>query len=458
MNDLKTKTVLVVCGPLFVSLAERLARDFGKVYLWVPFSGLFPTMNAGRVGFGLPGVELVDHLFGPHFQDVDLFCFFDLYHSAEQIQLEAMGKRVWGARNAEELEIYRELCKTKMEELGLPVQPWKVVTGMDDLRSHLKANDKQHVKIDRWRGVTETFFSPNYESVAMKLDEIQHVLGGFQDLMEFICEDDLPGRIEVGVDTYCIDGQYPSATLFGIEVKDSAYVGQMVSWANIPEPLRRWNEAFAPLFRQYGARGSISNEIRIGADHVPYMVDATIRAPSPPSELWQEMFTNLSDIIWEGADGVLVEPEPVAKWGVQVLLKSQWSELHWQPVIYPEEFAQQIKLFNSVLIDGKRYVVPQLDGSGMIEVGAVVGWGDTLAAAMKHAQSAGESIEGYGIKFSMGSAEEANEEIEKLDSLGVSPFEMGKSPKPVPTFTALPSGKKVKVSKKPKRRARVKTT
>ena len=96
--DLKSKTVLVVCGGLFVSIAERLGRDFSKCYLWVPSSGSFPTMNS-QVGFGLPNVELVDGIFGPHFQDVDLFCFLDLYHAAEQIQLEAMGKRSWGKRN-----------------------------------------------------------------------------------------------------------------------------------------------------------------------------------------------------------------------------------------------------------------------------------------------------------------------------------------------------------------------
>lgn len=425
MTDLKKKNVLLVCGPLFVSMAERLARDFGKVYLFVPFSGSFPNMNQGRVGYGLPGVELVDDVFGPHFESVELFVFPDLYHAALQVQLEHMGKRVWGSRNAEELEIRRELCKQKMEEFGLPVQPWKVLKGIDALREHLKATRKQHVKIDRWRGVTETFFAPTYELVETKLDEIAHSLGAFKDVLEFIVEDDLPDCVEVGLDTYCIDGDYPSLTLFGIEVKDCAYVGQMVNWAQIPEPLRRWNEKFAPLFREYGCRGSLSNEIRIGKDQEPYMVDATIRAPCPPSELWQEMFTNLAEILWEGADGNMVEPIPAGRWGVEVILKSPWAEQNWQRVDYPEEFARQIKLFNSVMVDGRRYVVPQ--DENMTEIGAVVGWGATLEQAMEHAKKAGESIEGYGIKFTLGSCEQANEQIAELEKIGVSPFQIAKS-------------------------------
>lgn len=418
--NLKNKIVLVCAGPLFVSLAERLARDFGRTYLHVPFAGSFPTMNHGMTGYGLPGVELVDDVFGPHFEHVDLFVFPDLYNAALQIQLESMGKRVWGNRNAEELEIHRELCKEKMEEMGLPVQPWRICHGIDELRAHLKAKPNQHVKINRWRGVTETFFSPGYDVVEPKVNAIAHNLGAFGSVLDFIVEDDLPDRVEVGVDTYCIDGAYPDATLFGIEVKDCGYVGKMVKWSGIPEPLRRWNEAFAPLFAEYGMRGSVSNEIRIGQDKVPFMVDATIRAPCPPSELWQEMFTNLAEIMWSGAGGDLVEPIPAGEWGVEIVLKSGWAENNWQPVLYPEKFVNQIKLFNSVMVAGVRYVVPQDDD--MTEIGAVVGWGDTIETALNHAREAGEAIEGYGIKFSLDAADKAQEHIDELQALDLSPF------------------------------------
>lgn len=425
MSEWSDKTVMVVSNPLFVSLAERLARDFKRVLLFVPFSGSFPNMNIGRVGYGLPGVELVDGVFGKHFDSVDLFVFPDLYNGALQVQLEQMGKRVWGARNGEEIEIYRELCKELMEEEGLPVQPWRVLKGMKALRAHLTKHQKQHVKIDRWRGVTESFFSPSLDIVAPKLDEIAHSLGAFQEVIEFIVEDDLPDRVEAGIDCYCIDGMYPTETLAGIEVKDLGYVGQMVKWSDIPEPLRRWNETMAPHFATYGYRGFLSNEIRIGKDKVPYMIDATCRAPCPPSELWQELYTNLAEILWKGADGVCVDPVAAGKWGVEVILKSAWAEANWQPVRYPEKYARQIKLFNSAMVDGVRYVIPQ--GDDMTEIGAVVGWGDTLEEAVEMAKEAGEAIEGYGIKCGMGPIEKANEQMAELQKLGVSPFDMDKT-------------------------------
>jgi len=423
-DDLSTKTVLISTNALFVSLAERLGRDFKKVYLYVPKSGSFPQMSSGMLGYGLKNVELVEGIFGPHFASVDLFVFPDLGTGAIQIQLEKMGKRVWGPRNAEELEIYREVCKERMETLGLPVQPWTIVKGVTALEAHLRTHKDQHVKIDKWRGVTETFFSPTFEIVEPKVHAIAETLGPFREELKFICEDDLPDREEVGVDTYCIDGQYPENTLFGIEAKDCGYVGQMVKWDEIPEPLRRWNEALAPDFARYGCRASVSNEIRIGPDKEPFMVDATIRAPSPPSELWQELFTNLSEIIWHGANGVLIEPIPAGKWGVQVIFKSQWAENNLQLVDYPEKYANQIKLYNCVVVDGKRYVVPQHED--MMECGAVVGWGETLEEAIEHVTEAGEAIQGYGIKFSMGPIDSIKESIEKLEKIGVSPFKLDK--------------------------------
>lgn len=420
--DLKSKTALVVCNPLFVSLAERLGRDFGKVLLNVPHAANFPTMNAGRVGFGLPNVELVDGVFGPHFDDVDLFVFPDLGHGALQVHLEGLGKRVWGGRHGEDLELYRELCKEEMTKRGLPVQPWKVLKGVSALRDHLKATPAQHVKIDRWRGVTESFFAPRYEIVESKIDGLAHTLGAFKEHLEFIVEDDLPDRVEIGLDTFCIDGECPDETLVGIEVKDLGYVGQVRPWSKIPEPLRRWNEKMADLFAKSGYRGNVSNEIRIGKDKEPFMIDATLRMPSPPSELMQELVENLSELMWEGADGVVIEPKMAGAWGVEVIIRSGWAEKNHLPVFVPKKLERFVKLYNSVLVDGRRYVVPQ--DEEMTEIGAVVGYGDTLDDAVAMVQEVGESIEAYGAKFSLGPVDQVKAQIEEIEAIGVSPFQI----------------------------------
>jgi len=418
-EDLSTKTVLIVCNPLFVDLATRLARDFGKVYLHVPVSGSFPTMNHGMVGYGLEGVELVDNMWDK-IDEIDLYVFPDLGHAALQVQLEKMGKRVWGGRYGEELEVYRDVMKEIMEKEGLPVQPWKMVKGMKALREYLQSHENQHVKINKWRGVTESFFAPTYDIVQPKLDEIAAKIGAFQEVLEFIVEDDLPDKVETGLDIFCIDGMYPKKTLCGIEVKDLGYVGEFMEYSSIPEPLTRWTTTMAPYLARAGYRGFLSNEIRIGEDKVPYMIDATCRAPCPPNELYQEMYENLAEIIYYGADGILVEPISKGKFGVEVVLKSNWAETNWQQISFDPKYRNNIKLFNAVKVDGNYYIVPQ--DEEMIEIGAVVGWGDTLDDAIEMVKEAGETIQGYGIKFNVGPVDMAKEQIAKIEEIEVSPF------------------------------------
>ena len=425
--SLKDKCVCVICSPLFISLAERLSRDFGRTLLHVPYSGTFPTLNQGMVGTGIPDVEKVESVFGDHFEDVDLFVFPDIMHSALQVQLELMGKRVWGARLGEELEQHRELCKRIMEKEGLPVAPWKTLIGMTALRAHLEKHKNQHVKINKWRGLTETFFAPSAGAVSAKLNDLQNELGAFEETCLFIVEDDLPDKVEVGTDVYCIDGDYPTKTLIGIEVKDLGYCAEFVEWAKIPEPLRRWNEVMAPYFEGYGYRGFLSCEIRVGKDHVPYQIDACCRAGSPPSELYQEFYVNLAEILWEGAGGKLVDPEPIAKFGAQIVLKSTWANGHLQPIKYLEEYANNVKLFDYVIIEGRRFVLPL--EKDVTEIGAVVGWGDTMEEAIAMVQEVGESIEGFGIKFAIGPVEKALEQMQDMNDMGLSVFTLDKKPK-----------------------------
>lgn len=407
-------------GGLFMEVPVRLARDFGKVFYWTPWQSTFPSINIGLVGYGMEGIERVKNIFGPEFDNIDLFVFPDLYHGELQVYLEKIGKRVWGARNGEEIEIYRELCKQQMEKVDLPVQPWKCVVGIDALKKHLMDHPNQHVKIDQWRGDFETFFAESYELVEPKLDDIAHRLGAFKNLSEFIVEDDLPDCVEVGLDTYCIDGEYPNATLCGIEVKDLGYVAEFKKWDDIPEQITRWTTRMSPLLLKYGYRGFLSNEIRIGKDLEPYMIDACTRCGCPPNELYQEFYTNISDIIWEGADGVMVDPIPKGKFGVEVIMKSDWAKDHWQPINIDPDVKEHVKLFNPALVDGKYYVVPQNEDMG--EIGAIIGYGDTLEEAHDMVKEMAEGVSGYGIKIPVGSLEKAFEQMEEINELGLKVF------------------------------------
>jgi hypothetical protein len=156
------------------------------------------------------------------------------------------------------------------------------------------------------------------------------------------------------------------------------------------------------------------------------MIDACCRAGSPPNELYQEFYTNLPEIIWEGADGNLVEPEAIAKFGVQVIGKSEWAQNNPQPVEIDPKWRRNVKLYNAVCIDGNYCVLPQDDN--MSECLSIVGWGDTIDEALKMVEDASDGVRAYGLKLPKGSSDEAIAEAEKLSEIGLPVFHLEKSP------------------------------
>lgn len=422
MKDVAQVTCMVIDCGLHPDFAVRLARDFAKVYYYTPASGgAFQTINAATIGKGLEGIEVVDTPFIEEFNQIDLFVVTDIHFGPLQVHLESLGKKVWGSRMGEELELERAGTKKAMQRVGLPVNKYKVVRGMDELRAHLKDKKDVHVKVSRYRGTFESFMVTNYKNVEPLLDSVEQDIGPLKNEIDFIVEDDLPDRIEIGIDAWTVDGLWPEKVLLGIEVKDAGYVGVFKPWADIPEPVRRWNEKMSPILAKYGYKGSISTENRIGKDLVPHMIDATCRLPSPPSELFAEFYLNISEIVWKAANGIMVLARPAAKFGVEAIIKSSWAvDKNWQPIDFPSQYRKRIKLHCGCKIDGRYYIVPQT--YQLEEIGAVVGWGDTIDDAIADVKKIADTIEGYGIKVHTDAFAEAQAEMDKCNEIGLKIF------------------------------------
>jgi phosphoribosylamine-glycine ligase len=413
---------MVIDGGLHPDFAVRLARDFAKVYYYVPPSGgAFQTINAATIGKGLEGIEVVDTPFIEQFNKVDLFVVTDIHFGPLQVHLESLGKKVWGSRMGEELELERDATKKVMQKVGLPVNGYKVVRGMDPLREYLKDKKNVYVKVSRYRGTFESFKVTNYRNVEPLLDSVEGDIGPLKTEIDFIVEEDLPDRIEIGIDAWTVDGIWPESVYLGIEVKDAGYVGVFKDWKDIPEEVRRWNEKMSPIFAKYGYKGAISTEVRIGKDHEPYMIDATCRNPSPPSEAYAEAYLNIAEIIWMAANGKMVKARPAAKFICEAIIKSSWAvDMKWQPIDFPNKYRKNIKLHCACKIGGRYYIVPQT--YQLEEIGAVVGWGDTMEAAIKQVEEIADTIEGYGIKVHTQAFQEAQGEMDKTNEIGLKVF------------------------------------
>lgn len=412
----KTKCCRVYDNGLFLEVARRLARDFGKVQYYCPWQSAFPTSNRMEIGEGIAEFEKIPH-FWDGIDEVDLFVFPDTYAPSEQEHLRALGKRVWGGGWGEKLELDRVWSKKFCQSLGIPVPPYRVIRGTKELREYLSENENKWVKISASRGDTETFRAESYDLVETKLDELEHLLGARKELTDFIVEDHVEG-VEIGYDGYCIDGQYPAISMFGIEVKAKCYVGKIVPYGSLPPQVRLVNENLREFFRAVGYRAFFSTEIRVAQNGIGYLNDPCCRMPAPPGEIYQEIFTNFSDIIWNGAEGKCIDPEWNFTWGVSFGCYSQFAIRNQQSIKFPPELRDNIKFRYLRVIDGRYYVLPQEDRENTLA--GVIALGNTLEEAEENLKEYMKYIKAFEIEYYTDSLDEAREEIQKLESLGIS--------------------------------------
>ena len=409
--DLSDKTVAVIDNGLFAELAAVLAPSFGRTLYCSTWKTAFPRSNAAAIGKGLEGVQRIESIW-PFIDQIDLFVFPDILNGDYQLYLRKLGKRVWGSGSAEELELSRAHAKRWMRDAGLPVGPYKVIKGITELRRHLQSNENRFVKISRYRGEMETFFAPNYWLVEPRIAELEHALGIEKDFAEFVVEEPIEAKAEVGYDGFTIDGKYPYEALFGVETKDAGYLGQVVPYSSLPRSVGFVNQKLSPVFRELKYRGFWSSEIRVADDGTPYLIDPCCRMASPPGELYLYLISNLADVIWAGADGDLVEPEWKHEWGAQLVLQSGWAEHGWQPIEFPEEYREHIKLHYPRIVNGRHYFVPQQ--VAMPEIGSVVAGGSTKREAIEAVTNIAEQVKGYDVKFNAQALEDAAASMDKL--------------------------------------------
>jgi hypothetical protein len=420
MENLKNKTVLVVDSGMFMELAIRLSKDFGRTLLYTDWKSEYPKSQDDMIGIGVPGIDRVSDLWKAiDNEDIDLFVFPSIYNGDLQLHLESLGKRVWGSRNGDELERFRLQANKAFGDLGLPRPTMVSVKGIDALRRHLKGVEDKYIKVSNYRGNFETWHHENYELSEPILDEMEHDLGIEKKVFEFLIEDPISGDdiVECGYDGICIDGKYPSKTIMGYEAKDTCYLCVVKDYNKISPLITDFNEKVSDIMKKYKYRNFMSTEIRVGKDKVPAMIDFTARIPSPPGELYMEMVKNISEVIWYGAEGILVEPEFEGKYGVEVMINSEWAQNKWQTIHFPEKIRRWVKLRNLAIIDGIYCVIPKYPD--FANIGAVIAIGDTMEECIEKVKEYADQIKGYGIDVKIGSIDKIKDVIAKGEKIGI---------------------------------------
>lgn len=415
--DLSKHSALCLDHGYFIELAFRLAREggFGKVYYCKPWEDALSKIDGAVIGDGFSEIERVSEPWGLiDAGKVDCVVFPDVHHAEMQAHIESLQVPVWGSRAADRLELHKIAFKKLQAKLGMNYPEYDVITGLDDLRQYCRDFKDRWIKISpQYRGNRETFHHDDYESSRETLDGMGVEFGILQNLIKFVCEHPLDSEIEGGLDTYIIDGKHPAYAVSGFEKKDYSYFASVLKWEDIPEEIRGPTEMLLPTLAECRYRNFHSSEVKI-LDGKPYELEPTCRYPSPAGEEQMELYANLPEIVFEGAQGRLVEPELNGRFACEAMIEHCGDEEHPRSMRVPDEVRQWVKLYNIAQVVDRLWIAP-----GCNIIGAVVGIGDTPQEALDHLKDNASALKKEPVKVHVESLASILEEIEKAESEGL---------------------------------------
>lgn len=424
--QLKDKTVGFVDYGNYIEVAMRLAREedgFGKVKYFCSWQSAYPKYDPYVVGYGvntiLPNFEQVHSIFDM-MADVDVWVFPDLYMGDIQEWLRDQGHLVFGAGRGENMELHRDKMKIHLKELGLAVNEGKTIVGLNALRTHLQESKDLWVKTNMFRGSMESFHHGEYKLSKPRLDRFEHTLGIYKDRQVFTVEAPIENSLDFAIDMITADGKYPLKSLMGVEQKNCSYVGVFTELSKAPKGVIDIHDKLTETMRKYQYRMAISLESRICKDGTAYLLDPCCRFPQPPTSLYIEMYENFPQLVWDTARGDTPNIQSKYKYGVQLIIKSEFAKKDPQAVFFPDEIKNFVKIKNLCIQEGIYHYIPQ--EHEMEEIGGVIGMGNTLKDAKKQCLDRADMITGDGIYIEREALDRADKDIEQLVKFGIKIF------------------------------------
>jgi hypothetical protein len=424
-EDFSSMTTCVIDHGLFLPVARRLARDFGRVLYHSPWEKSYPTMHDGCVGFGFDNIERCDDIWAVK-DDVDLWVFPDLYHQGLQAELRSQGRRVWGAGAAMRLELDRGFFMRTLGDLGLAVAPHKTIIGLSALADYLKDHEDVWIKISKWRGDFETEHWKSWDEDGYELDQWAVHFGPFKEHVPFLVFDKIDTTLEIGCDSYCVNGRWPAQVLHGIEKKDASYFSAVTAREDLPAELADILEAFSPFLAANHYACQFTCEIRV-TENEAYFTDATTRGGLPSTASFLNA-SNVSEVIYAGGEGELVEIEYPFKFSAECMVNLCDKEDGWAAILDNPKLQPHFSPFNCCLADGKIWFPPNQPLQKEIEIGWLCSMGDKPAETIRNMLELAALMPG-GVKVETESLADVLKIIKEEEADGM-PFSEAKLPPP----------------------------
>jgi hypothetical protein len=358
MRDLESITCCFIDSPdgLYLPLARSLAPGYKRLlYTNLNAEGA-ETINEAVIGEAFPAEENFERIddFWMHRNEVDLWVLPDSKAAGLQLELERQGFPVWGSRRSIYLEHSRETFIRVLKDLGLEVPKYKRIIGLDALRDYLRDKEDQIIKISRYRRSMETRKWRSWADDEWWLDLMAVNLGGVKNIWPFLVFESIETDLELGADTYFVNGQFPKVMVDGYERKSRGYFAAVKPAGEMPEQTRAVMDAFAPILEKAGHGNFWTIEVRVKDEH-SYFIDPTPRGPMPASGSQALLYKNLPEIIAAGAEGELVEPDLAGKFAAEVGLTLKREGAAWRTCGLPAELADFMKLSGACYVNGRAW-------------------------------------------------------------------------------------------------------
>jgi hypothetical protein len=415
MKDLKDITAIVIDYGTFPELAGCLATKCKKVYYWTPDWEEYCNIQTVCIGDGQENVTRVNDPLDPSIiETLDLACFPDIRFTGMQRLFRKLGIAVWGSFGVTNLELYRTKFLEVVERTGLEVAPYETIRGLENLKVFLKDKEDKWIKIDRWRGNMETWHHQDYAHSQAEFCRLAEEFGGLSDQVTFIVQDPIPDAQEIGYDGFSVDGKFPKQSFQGYEAKNELYLGSLLKSDELPECVAAVNEVMAPELIDAGYRNFWATEIRKVDDEF-YYIDPTPRQAGQTMEHYYLNCTNLPEVIWQGANGNLVEPEFLAPFAAEATLHYKGCGDGWRVLRVDEELRDHVKLYRYCEYDGLYHFPPAKND----EVGVIVGLGESVEEALEDLKEFFELFDGEPVEIRLSAFADLLDQIEEAEKEGM---------------------------------------
>jgi len=132
----------------------------------------------------------------------DCIVNFDVYDNSTIAFLRSKypDKSIFGSGKGEWIENSRWKLKQWISKQNLPLQKSYLIKGVNKLRQFIKDKPNHYIKTDLFRSDCESFHAKKYKMVERRIDGLMVKYGVMEDSINFIAEEMLDTKVEIGFD------------------------------------------------------------------------------------------------------------------------------------------------------------------------------------------------------------------------------------------------------------------